>query len=366
MTSIRDARAQMQRFESRIFDGPEYSLQGRWDPQARSVWELVTRQLEQSLPEITEANVPKIRKMSATDRLGWPAEHFEQIDRCETSVLTVDGARFGSFENRSLEIRVHVPKSGVESGSSGTKRSGLVFYHGGAFVGGRAADEDPWASRLAADCDIVVFNVEFRNAPEARAPQGILDCYAALRCVASELAEQFQVDEGRIGIYGISSGGYLAAGVAHELARRDESSLVKLVIADVPAVSDHWAVPAHKGEGGHEDSWHWSQQEVEGWHGSHGHIETLKMLATDWDRQVAERDPNLFPGAMGDELMRKVPNHVVMTREFDFLRADSELYACDLLRCRRLLDFYVRPGASHYTGPQEGVLEKVIETYLKP
>lgn len=191
---------------------------------------------------------------------------------------------------------------------------------------------------------------------------GILDCYAALRCVAEELSGRYDVDRDHVGVYGISSGGYLAAGVAMELARRRDAHLARLMIADVPAVSDHWVRPRPDPSG--PGDWHWSQSEVERWHGTHGHIETLAMLAEDWERQVRERDPYLFPGTMGDDLLRHVPAHVVMTREFDFLRTDAELFASDLARHGKLLDYYVRPGVSHYTGPQPGVLKRIVDAYL--
>ncbi|MDE0349572.1 MAG: alpha/beta hydrolase fold domain-containing protein [Gammaproteobacteria bacterium] len=346
-------RDEMLAFRSRLFGDEMSRLRGEWDPEARAAWEAATAFMSsEAFPEITEANVPRLREMTKPERT--PAD-LAAMAACQTTVFACDGRRFGSPDNARIEIRVHVP--------AGTgPRKGIVFCHGGAFVLGSAADEDPWACRTAAECNLVVFNVDYRNAPETRAPGGILDCYAALRCVAAELCTRYGVEPDRIGVYGISSGGYLAAAVAMELARRREAHLVRMVIADVPAVSDHWVrtPPASP----HAGAWHWSQSEVERWHGTHGHIETLAMLAEDWERQVRERDPYLFPATMGDELLRRVPNHVVMTREFDFLRTDAELYASDLARHGKLLDFYVRPGVSHYTGPETGVLRRIVDAYL--
>ena len=66
----------------------------------------------------------------------------------------------------------------------------------------------------------------------------------------------------------------------------------KLIVADMPAIDHHWAEPAPAvypaqskqpaGDGG----WHWTMEEATSWAGTHGHIETLKMLAVDWERQV--------------------------------------------------------------------------------
>ena len=347
-------------FPSPLFAGEAFRLRGAWDPEARAAWEAATAFMSsEAFPAITEANVPRLREISRQDPANRSSTDLEALARCETEVAECDGTRFGSPDNPRIEIRVHVPREGSPEAAF---RKGLVFYHGGAFVLGSAAEEDPWACRTAAECDLVVFNVDYRNAPETRAPGGILDCFAALRHVATDLCHRYGVDPARLGVYGISSGGYLAAGVAMELAKRRAADLVGLVIADVPAVSDHWVRPPPASPDA--ATWHWSQSEVERWHGTHGHIETLAMLAEDWERQVRDRDPYLFPATMGDDLLRHVPDHVIMTREFDFLRTDAELFASALARHGKLLDFYVRPGASHYTGPQEGVLKRIVDAYL--
>ena len=41
----------------------------------------------------------------------------------------------------------------------------------------------PVAARIAYDADATVFAVDFRNAPEAKAPQNIMDCYAAVKAI---------------------------------------------------------------------------------------------------------------------------------------------------------------------------------------
>ena len=43
---------------------------------------------------------------------------------------------------------------------------------------------------------------------------------------------------------------------------------------------------------------------------------------------------------------------------------EDELFASNLHRHGKLLDFYVRPGASHYTPPQPGVLKRILDAYL--
>jgi len=50
---------------------------------------------------------------------------------------------------------------------------------------------------------------------------------------------------------------------------------------------------------------------------------------------------------MGDELFAKVPNHVILTKEFDMSRWGTELYAKELMKHNKLLDMNYEPGESH-------------------
>ena len=75
-------------------------------------------------------------------------------------------------------------------------------------------------------CKAVVINVEYRLAPEHKAPAGIDDGYAALKWVIAN-AEDLGIDPTRIAIIGESGGGYITAGVAMRLAERREGGLVR-------------------------------------------------------------------------------------------------------------------------------------------
>lgn len=44
----------------------------------------------------------------------------------------------------------------------------MVYAHGGGAVCGNAKMYTPFLSHMAVDCGIVVFNVEYRLAPETR------------------------------------------------------------------------------------------------------------------------------------------------------------------------------------------------------
>jgi len=69
---------------------------------------------------------------------------------------------------------------------------------------------------------------------------------------------------------------------------------------------------------------------------------------------------------MEEELIKKVPNHVVMTREFDFYRHDAEAYASRLKQHGKLSELYILPGSSHYTKNDQLAVDKkkIINHFL--
>jgi acetyl esterase len=95
----------------------------------------------------------------------------------------------------------------------------LVFFHGGGFVVGDIESHDGLCRMICRDAAVHVLSVEYRLAPEHKAPAAVDDCVAAYRW-ALEHAAELGADSARIGVGGDSAGGNLAALVA--LRSRDE------------------------------------------------------------------------------------------------------------------------------------------------
>lgn len=89
----------------------------------------------------------------------------------------------------------------------------LLYIHGGGFVVGSVLAEQENAVDIASALDVAVVSVEYRLAPEHPFPAALHDCFAALTWVYEE-AEKLGVDTARVGIYGSSAGGGLAAALA--------------------------------------------------------------------------------------------------------------------------------------------------------
>jgi triacylglycerol lipase len=96
----------------------------------------------------------------------------------------------------------------------------ILHIHGGGYVMGSARSMAPLQKPLVQKLGCAMVAVEYRLAPETRAPGAVEDCYAALAWLAAHAAE-IGVDPKRIGVMGESAGGGLAAALA--LLARDRA-----------------------------------------------------------------------------------------------------------------------------------------------
>ena len=88
----------------------------------------------------------------------------------------------------------------------------LVFFHGGGWVLGDLDSYDSACRLISRDGGVHVLAVDYRLAPEHRAPAAIEDAYAAYRW-AREQAVELGADPRKVAVGGDSAGGNLAATV---------------------------------------------------------------------------------------------------------------------------------------------------------
>ena len=153
---------------------------------------------------------------------------LEDCDHSEIRVPVRDG------NDAEVKVLVHTPKHISDKKDN----VGMLYAHGGGAIAGTAELYKPMLAALATQANIVIFNVDYRLAPETKCPKNILDFYCALKHV-NENAENLGINADKIGISGESGGGYICFGTMVKLAMENESHLVKAAFPIIPMISDY-------------------------------------------------------------------------------------------------------------------------------
>lgn len=138
---------------------------------------------------------------------------YSDVEITQSSFAARDGVR--------LPVRLYRPTLPGASASvpQPDQLPCVLFFHGGGWTVGRPRGYDPLCSFIAHEAGVVVVSVDYRLAPEHRAPQAAHDCVDATRWV-SATADELGVRAARLGVAGDSAGGNLAAVVTQVI--RDE------------------------------------------------------------------------------------------------------------------------------------------------
>merc|ERR1711981_932410 len=252
----------------------------------------------------------------------------EAENSCDQSTLSVPTSHDGAYD---VTVLVHSPKAL----SSDKSRACIIYAHGGGVVGGTAAGYSGFLSHMALDCGVVVFNVDYRLAPETRCPNNVLDFYEVIKYVSSN-SKELGVDSNRIAMAGDSGGGYMCAGAMVQLAMKEESGIVKIAMPVIPMLDDY------------EFTCRLSMTKEES--------ESALMMQKIWqaiagpDFESKREDPLLFPGKASPDLLAKMPPTIVWEDEFDMYITPATRFAHKLRTAGRLLEFVCFPGAKHGSG----------------
>ena len=183
----------------------------------------------------------------------------------------------------------------------------LVFYHGGGFVVGSLNTHDEACRVLCKHADVAILSVDYRLAPEHKAPAAVDDCVAAFQWAVANAAK-LGIDPKRVAVGGDSAGGNLAAVVCQVLADHAVRPAAQLLIYPVTDSARHY--PSHD---------HYSKD--------------LFLSAQDIDRfksMYIEGSGHGFDHPLISPLYGVKaglpPAHVVIAA-FDVLRDEAELYA---------------------------------------
>jgi acetyl esterase len=222
-----------------------------------------------------------------------------------------------------IPVRVYAPEE--RSGPA----PGLLDIHGGGFALGNIDMEHAMAARLVRTLKIVVVAVEYRLAPEHRYPAGLEDCYATLQWMAAN-AGDLGIDLGRVGVYGQSAGGGLAAALTL-LARDRGGPSLCFQFLGIPELDDRLETPSMR-----------QFVDTPLWNRGNAILSWRYYLGDDHGDEVS---PYAAPARAGD--LTGLPPAYVCTMEFDPLRDEGILYALRLLQAGVPVELHQYPGTFH-------------------
>ncbi|NKF49104.1 alpha/beta hydrolase [Shewanella sp. WXL01] len=151
------------------------------------------------------------------------------VQPCVNQAITIEH-HFIAGPSADLPVRIYRPRSSLNRASSGA----MLFFHGSGWMVSNIGINDRFAQQLAITTGLVVIAINYQKAPEHKFPCAMDDCYHATKWVF-ENAKAMKLDPDRIGVFGDSAGGNLAAAVT--LRARDQQSFkIAFQVLVYPAV----------------------------------------------------------------------------------------------------------------------------------
>jgi len=275
------------------------------------------------MPEVDRAN--KLRELTRAplEAIYSNPDVLARVEKCNHSKFVVPPSYGNDF---AVPVLVHTPKRIADQ----PKKVAVIYAHGGGAVVADAELYKAPCSFHAEAAGVVFFSVDYRLAPEAKAPKGVTDFYCAIKYIV-ENAESFGIDPDRIAMAGESGGGYICFGAMVMLAQKNEGHLVKMAMPIIPmcsdiCFSDSASMPKEERENAIMMRGFW------------------KMIAQDINKRD---DPLLFPDKASDELLEKMPPTIVFELEFDMFITEATRLARRLREAGRLLELIIIPGLRH-------------------
>ncbi len=140
-----------------------------------------------------------------------------------------------------VPVRVHRPR-GVEG-----PLPCVIAIHGGGMIMGTHTMDDSTFEAWCPQLGVMGVSVEYRLAPEHPYPAPLDDCERALLW-AVEHADELGIDLDRLGVYGVSAGAGLAAGLAVRV-RDDGGPRLAFQLLDTPMLDDRQITPSSTTDG---------------------------------------------------------------------------------------------------------------------
>ena len=257
--------------------------------------------VEMVLNEVAALNLPPYESMSVEDARALNTEMSATRPPGPDVGQLVDGVLPGAAG--PLAYRLYRPPTPGPHAI-------VVYFHGGGWVFGDAASDDPMCRDLCVRSDALVVSPDYRHAPEHRFPAAVDDAMAAVRWV-DQNAEALGGKPSQLAVCGWSAGAGLAA-VVCLLARDTGGPNISGQVLLTPAIGADTTRASFTGNGE-----------------NYGLTAALLRWLYDHYIDAADRADFRFAPEHAVDLSG-LPPAIVVTAEFDPLRDEGEAYAAAL------------------------------------
>ncbi|MBM7662837.1 acetyl esterase/lipase [Bacillus mesophilus] len=312
---------------------PDLDSEGDFDPR---VLENVKKQrtTEQGSTEKSENNDLDIEAVRA--KMGWANKDVTKHE-IRTEALIITG------RNGDIPIRIYSPVSD-------SPLPAVVYFHGGGFIGGTLETVENPCKALAEKANAVVVSVDYRLAPENPFPAGLYDCFDAITWVYNH-PKELGIDREQIAVAGDSAGGNLAT-VCCLLDHEQQTNMIKYQALIYPVVNigdreteDYkWDIEEYKILHNHE----LIRSSVYALAGAGPLFNELYLQGV-----IENSHPHVSPLLAED--LSGLPDTLIITAEYDFLRLEGEAYA------RKLARSGVKVKLIQYNGMDHAFIDKIGE-----
>lgn len=265
--------------------------------------------------DLNDAILPALRDGMEQGSLAMPVP--------EGTGVTVRDERVATGEGHGVPVRIYTP-------SGAGLKPAILQIHGGGYVMGSVNTGHGAMMALAAAVEAVIVSVDYRLAPETRAPGSVEDCFAALLWLRDHAAD-LSVDPARIAVAGQSAGGGLAAALT-QMARDRGGPAIAHQILIYPMLDDRTCItrqPDHLG------AFVWTPQaNAFGWRSLLGQ-----------EPGGATVPPYAVPARATD--LSGLPPAFIAVGALDLFLAEDMDYARRLIEAKVATELHVYPGAYH-------------------
>jgi len=257
------------------------------------------------------------------------------VAACDHSEISVPG------HGTEIRVLVHKPRALPVEGNAC-----LVYAHGGSGIADDAESSRHLSSLYAVKGGVVVFNVDYRLAPEHTGRHAAVDLYCVIRTIFKEHAA-FGVDADKIALAGEDGGGHACYLCCTLLAQRRESFMVSLAMPMCGMICEYFAKEPLDQMTGEEAFLEQHEQPFI--------RESLAGGAANCERALITKDPKIFPTFVSDDDLAWYPPILIWQAEFDCFATPNQHFAERLAAAQRLLEHVVYPGVKHcfWNKPQQ-------------